>query len=72
LIQDFNNSESSVNHISVRPLLMADRSMIALRVMRAVSEIRMRTQAAYLQQGRHALHRFKFETNVLLTQHALF
>jgi pyruvate carboxylase len=59
LIQEFNNSASSVNHISVRPLLMADRSEIALRVMRAASEMRMRTQAACLQQGCHAVHRFK-------------
>ena len=43
----------------IRSILIANRSEIAIRVMRAASEMRIRTVAIYSQQDRQALHRFK-------------
>jgi pyruvate carboxylase len=44
---------------SIRKLLVANRSEIAIRVMRAAAELRMRTVAIYANEDRFALHRFK-------------
>ncbi|MBS1197290.1 MAG: pyruvate carboxylase [Proteobacteria bacterium] len=42
-----------------RKLLVANRSEIAIRVMRAASELGMRTVGIYAQEDRLSLHRFK-------------
>ena len=46
--------------------LIANRSEIAIRVMRAASEMRIRTVAIYSQQDRQALHRFKADESYLV------
>ncbi|WP_119156027.1 pyruvate carboxylase [Caldimonas tepidiphila] len=55
-----------MNHNPIRSLLIANRSEIAIRVMRAASEMRIRTVAIYSQQDRHALHRFKADESYLV------
>ena len=42
----------------IRSLLVANRSEIAIRVMRAASEMGIRTVAIYSNEDRFALHRF--------------
>lgn len=42
-----------------RKLLVANRSEIAIRVMRAASELGIRTVAIYAKEDRLSLHRFK-------------
>ncbi|MGD8429840.1 MAG: pyruvate carboxylase [Ectothiorhodospiraceae bacterium] len=44
---------------SIRRLLVANRSEIAIRVMRAANELGIRTIAVYSEEDRFALHRFK-------------
>ena len=44
---------------SIRKLLVANRSEIAIRVMRAAAELGIRTVAIYAKEDRFALHRFK-------------
>ena len=51
--------EPHLSHQPIRSILIANRSEIAIRVMRAAAEMRMRTVAIYSQQDRQALHRFK-------------
>jgi pyruvate carboxylase len=55
-----------MNHRPIRSILIANRSEIAIRVMRAASEMRMRTVAIYSQQDRQALHRFKADESYLV------
>lgn len=43
----------------IRKLLVANRSEIAIRVMRAATELGIRTVAIYANEDRFALHRFK-------------
>ncbi|MFM8555238.1 MAG: biotin carboxylase N-terminal domain-containing protein, partial [Betaproteobacteria bacterium] len=43
----------------IQSLLVANRSEIAIRVMRAAAEMGMRTVAIYSHEDRFALHRFK-------------
>src|SRR5258707_1307571 len=43
----------------VRKLLAANRSEIAIRILRAANELGLRTVAIYSQEDRLALHRFK-------------
>ncbi|MBI3143706.1 MAG: hypothetical protein HYZ18_00265, partial [Pseudogulbenkiania sp.] len=43
----------------IRSLLIANRSEIAIRVMRAASEMNIRTVAIYADEDKLALHRFK-------------
>src|SRR5438876_309274 len=43
----------------IRSLLVANRSEIAIRVMRAAGEMGIRTVAIYANEDRFALHRFK-------------
>ena len=50
----------------IRSILTANRSEIAIRVMRAAAELRMRTVAIYSQQDRQALHRFKADESYLV------
>jgi pyruvate carboxylase len=50
----------------IRSLLVANRSEISIRVMRAASEMNIRTVAIYSQQDRQALHRFKADESYLV------
>ncbi|MBK1680977.1 pyruvate carboxylase [Rhodocyclus tenuis] len=43
----------------IRSILVANRSEIAIRIMRAAAELGMRTVAIYASEDRFALHRFK-------------
>ncbi len=51
---------------SIRSILIANRSEIAIRVMRAAAEMHIRTVAIYSQQDRQALHRFKADESYLV------
>lgn len=46
--------------------LMANRSEIAIRIMRAASEIGIRTVGIYANEDRFALHRFKADESYLV------
>jgi pyruvate carboxylase len=46
-------------HRKIRSILVANRSEIAIRVMRAASELSIGTVAVYSDEDRFALHRFK-------------
>ena len=50
----------------IRRLLVANRSEIAIRVMRAANELGMRTVAIYSEEDRFALHRFKADESYLV------
>ena len=50
----------------IRSILIANRSEIAIRVMRAAAEMGIRTVAIYSQQDRQALHRFKADESYLV------
>lgn len=51
---------------SIKSLLVANRSEIAIRVMRAASEMRIRTVGVYSKEDRLALHRFKADESYLV------
>ena len=46
-------------HLRFKKLMVANRSEIAIRVMRAANELGLRTVAIYSDEDRFALHRFK-------------
>ncbi|MCO5098992.1 MAG: pyruvate carboxylase [Rhodocyclaceae bacterium] len=50
----------------IRSILIANRSEIAIRVMRAASELGIRTVAIYSNEDRFALHRFKADESYLV------
>ncbi|RCS59959.1 pyruvate carboxylase [Parvibium lacunae] len=50
----------------IRSLLVANRSEIAIRVMRAANEMGIRTVAIYANEDRFALHRFKADESYLV------
>ena len=50
----------------IRSLLVANRSEIAIRVMRAASEMGIRTVGIYANEDRFALHRFKADESYLV------
>ena len=50
----------------IRKLLVANRSEIAIRVMRAATELGIRTVAIYANEDRFALHRFKADESYLI------
>jgi pyruvate carboxylase len=50
----------------IQSLLVANRSEIAIRVMRAAAEMGMRTVAVYSHEDRFALHRFKADESYLV------
>lgn len=52
----------------ITKLLVANRSEIAIRVIRAASELGLRTVAIYSQEDRFALHRFKADESYLVGQ----
>ncbi len=50
----------------IRSLLVANRSEIAIRVLRAASELGIRTVAIYSNEDRFALHRFKADESYMV------
>jgi len=50
----------------IKSVLIANRSEIAIRVMRAASEMNIRTVAIYSREDRLALHRFKADESYLV------
>ncbi|MBW7902491.1 MAG: pyruvate carboxylase [Rhodocyclaceae bacterium] len=50
----------------IRSILVANRSEIAIRIMRAATELGMRTVAIYANEDRFALHRFKADESYLV------
>jgi pyruvate carboxylase len=50
----------------IKKLLVANRSEIAIRVMRAANELGIRTVAIYAHEDRFALHRFKADESYLV------
>ena len=50
----------------IRKLLVANRSEIAIRVLRAANELGIRTVAVFSQEDRYALHRFKADEAYLV------
>jgi pyruvate carboxylase len=57
---------SHINAKKIRSLLVANRSEIAIRVMRAASELGIRTVGIYSNEDRFALHRFKADESYLV------
>ncbi|HJU71894.1 MAG TPA: pyruvate carboxylase [Paucimonas sp.] len=51
---------------SIRKILIANRSEISIRVMRAAAELGIRTVAIYAAEDRFALHRFKADESYLV------
>src|SRR4029434_5873451 len=49
----------SVSSTETKKLLVANRSEIAIRIMRAANELGLRTVAIYAQEDRFSMHRFK-------------
>jgi len=52
--------------MKIRKLLIANRSEIAIRVMRATTELGIRTVGIYSNEDRFALHRFKADESYLV------
>src|ERR1700750_3053025 len=50
----------------MKKLLALNRSEIAIRILRAANELRLRTVAVYSQEDRLALHRFKADEAYLI------
>ncbi len=50
----------------IKKLLVANRSEIAIRIMRAATELGIRTVAVYAREDRLALHRFKADESYLI------
>lgn len=50
----------------MKKLLVANRSEIAIRIMRAATELGLRTVAVYTYEDRFALHRFKADESYLI------
>ncbi|KDP84259.1 pyruvate carboxylase [Cupriavidus sp. SK-3] len=55
-----------MKHAPITSLLIANRSEIAIRVMRAAAEMNIRTVAIYSKEDRLALHRFKADESYLV------
>ncbi|KHK55801.1 pyruvate carboxylase [Ralstonia sp. A12] len=55
-----------MTYVPIQSLLIANRSEIAIRVMRAAAEMNIRTVAIYSKEDRLALHRFKADESYLV------
>jgi len=53
------NNTMNSNIRQVKRLMVANRGEIAIRVLRAASELRLRTIAIYTFEDRYSLHRYK-------------
>jgi len=51
--------QSTPNKSTIKKLLVANRSEIAIRILRAASEMNIRTVAVYTYEDRYSLHRYK-------------
>jgi pyruvate carboxylase len=60
------SSPSQFHDIAGRKLLVANRSEIAIRIMRAANELRLRTVAIYAQEDRFCIHRFKADESYVV------
>ena len=54
------------SHLSMKKLLALNRGEIAIRILRAASELGLRTVAVYSQEDRLSLHRFKADEAYLI------
>jgi pyruvate carboxylase len=52
----------------MKKLLALNRGEIAIRILRAANELRLRTVAVYSQEDRLSLHRFKADEAYLIGQ----
>jgi pyruvate carboxylase len=59
-------SASPFHDIAGKKLLVANRSEIAIRIMRAANELGLRTVAIYAQEDRFCIHRFKADESYLV------
>ena len=50
----------------IKKILIANRSEIAIRIMRTAAELGLRTVAIYASEDRFALHRFKADESYLV------
>jgi pyruvate carboxylase len=53
------NAEKNTDLLSIKRLMVANRGEIAIRILRAASEMRIRTVAIYTYEDRYSLHRYK-------------
>ncbi len=53
------NAEKNTDPLSIKRLMVANRGEIAIRILRAASEMRIRTVAIYTYEDRYSLHRYK-------------
>ncbi|MGB8354825.1 MAG: biotin carboxylase N-terminal domain-containing protein, partial [Chthoniobacteraceae bacterium] len=60
-----NASPTSLN-VTGKKLLVANRSEIAIRILRAANELGLRTVAIYAQEDRLSIHRFKADESYLV------
>jgi len=51
--------ENSPEYLSIKKILVANRGEIAIRVLRAASELGIRTVAIFTHEDRYSLHKFK-------------
>jgi pyruvate carboxylase len=50
----------------IKKLMVANRGEIAIRILRAASELHIRTVAVYTYEDRYSLHRFKADEAYLI------
>jgi pyruvate carboxylase len=60
------STPSKFHDIAGRKLLIANRSEIAIRIMRAANELGLRTVAIYAQEDRFCIHRFKADESYVV------
>src|SRR5271170_3625343 len=60
------NWNRTVSRLPMRKLLVANRSEIAIRVLRAATELGLSTVAVFTYEDRFALHRFKADESYLI------
>src|SRR5215216_4417543 len=53
------NTNTTLKSIPIKRLMVANRGEIAIRILRAASEMRIRTIAIYTYEDRYSLHRYK-------------
>ena len=53
------NAIKNLDLLSIKRLMVANRGEIAIRILRAASEMRIRTVAIYTYEDRYSLHRYK-------------
>ena len=57
-----------IKHNRYKRLLVANRGEIAIRVLRAASELKLRTIAIYTYEDRYSLHRYKADESYQIGQ----